>query len=369
MGIREEKNWPEIERRLWAVRVVEEGGGSPEVRRAVARACGVTERSVRRWEQRVREGKPVYDPPGRKPDEPPRAVRQQVLRELERLGPMAGVPTLRGLFPDVPYRFLAKMKQRYTRVLVRRRGWRLKKLHWKHAGSVWACDFTQPKAGLWGGAKKLFVVRDLGSQAQLAAVACRGETAQSACVVLLALFLTFGAPLVLKHDQGSAFMAHETRALLAEHDTVPLASPARTPEYNGSCERAGGCLKVRIAHEASRHGRQDHWVPADVGAALWLANTTARPFGATGPTPAEAFDAREAITDAEREAFQQTRTRAFDRRVQQWSEETGRMPTCSQRARLERLASSEALCELGYLAIRRGRLSTPLSVWKADRKA
>lgn len=104
MPIREEKNWREIERRLLAVRICEEGGGTPEVRRAVARAYGVDERTVRRWEQRVREGKPVFESPGRPPEEVPRERRQQLLKAMVRLGPCAGVPTLRGMFPDVPYR-------------------------------------------------------------------------------------------------------------------------------------------------------------------------------------------------------------------------------------------------------------------------
>ena len=204
MPIREEKNWREIELRLTAVRIMEEGGGAPEIRRAVARAYGVDERTVRRWEQRVREGKPVYDPPGRKPEEPPRAVRQAVIRTLEKLGPGAGVPTLRALFPAVPYRFLARAKRRYLRALVRRRGWRLKKLRWLRAGSTWAMDFTQPKAGLWAGRRSCSWFGILEAARQLAAVACPSETGRVVRATLLALILAFGAPLVGKHDRGSA---------------------------------------------------------------------------------------------------------------------------------------------------------------------
>jgi transposase InsO family protein len=369
MPIRDEKNWREIERRLLAVRICEEGGGTPEVRRAVARAYGVDERTVRRWEQRVREGKPVYESPGRPPDEVPRERRQAVIAQLVRLGPCAGVPVLRGLFPDVPYRFLARMKRRFACAVVRRRGWYRRKLRWLRAGAAWAMDFTKPKAGLWGGKGRLFLVRDLGSGATLAAVACRGEKARTAGAVLLGLFFLFGLPLIVKHDNGSAFIARTTQALLAEHGITPLASPPYTPQYNGACERGGGTFKQRVEHIASLEGHTRRWLPQNLDDALLVANTTARPWGATGPTPAQALDARVPVTSAERIAFKETRACAIAHGLRTFKEENGTMPTCSQRAAITRKATQKALCEHGYLEIRRGRLSTPISTWRAVTKA
>ncbi|MDA1195945.1 MAG: DDE-type integrase/transposase/recombinase [Planctomycetota bacterium] len=369
MGIREEKNHREIERRLLAVRICEEGGGTPEVRRAVARAYGVDERTVRRWEQRVREGKPVYEDPGRPPDEVPRARRQTLIRAMLKLGPHAGVPTLRAQFADVPYRFLAKMKRRLTRAITRRRGWYRKRLRWLRAGAVWATDFTKPAAGLWQEQDRLFLVRDLGSSAQLAAVACRGERGRTARAVLLSLFLLFGAPLALKSDNGSAFRAHQTTELLAAHGVTPLFSPPYWPQYNGACERSGGTFKARVEYRARLRGRPGCWLPEDVDDALRVANTTARPWGATGPTPAEALRGRTPVTQSEREAFQATRARAIKNAVQTFKAETGTMPTCSQHATIDRKATQLALCKHGYLEIRRGRLSTPISTWKAGTKA
>jgi transposase InsO family protein len=369
MPIRDEKNWREIERRLLAVRICEEGGGTPEVRRAVARAYGVDERTVRRWEQRVREGKPVYESPGRPPEEVPRERRQALLGKMLELGPCAGVPTLRAMFKDVPYRFIAKMKDRFSRALVRRRGWHRRKLRWLRSGAVWAMDFTQPRARLGQGKRRLFLVRDLGSGAQLAAVASRGEKSRTACAALLYLFALLGPPLVLKADNGSAFTAKETQALLAENGITPLFSPPYTPSYNGACERSGGTFKQRVAHIASMEGHAGFWFPQNLDEALLVANTTARPWGATGPTPAEVLKAREPVTESERMAFQQTRARAIAHALKTFKEESGRMPTCSQRAAIDRKATQNALCELGYLEIRRGRLSTPISTWKADAEA
>ena len=356
----------EVAFRLRVVAAIERQGGGVRLRRDIAKLIGVTDRTIARWQQRVRDGKPVYEKRGRKPKDAPQPRRQALIEAMVALGPHAGVPTLRGLFPDVAYRRIGRMKQRLARVFARRGRWRQRRLDWLRSGAIWATDFTKPKAGLWGGMNRLLLVRDLGSGAQLAAVACKGEKAKPACAVLLTLFLLFGPPLALKKDNGSAFRVQDMQKLLAEHDVTPLDSPPYTPQYNGACERSGGCFKQRVAHVA---GREDRWTAQDIDDALWLANTTARPRGANGPTPAEAFEDRTLVTKAEREAFKQSRARSIDSALQTFQEESGRMPTCSQHAAITRKATQDALLEHGYLQFRRGRLSTPISAWKAASKA
>ena len=359
----------EEERRIVAVKICEEGGGTVEIRKVVAKALGVDERTVRRWAQRVREGKPVVEKPGRRPKKAPRSERQSLINEMVRLGPCAGVAVLRAKLPEVSYRLITRMKQRFVRVLQRRHSWYRRKLKWLRAGAVWAMDFTQPKAGMWRGMKKLFVVRDLGSGAQLAAVACKGELAKVSCAVVLALVAAFGAPLVAKHDNGGAFVGEVLQQMLTEHGITPLASPPYTPQYNGSCERSGGTFKQRVDHTALLEGHGGIWRPENVDEAPLLANTTSRPWGATGSTPAEVLERRRAVTPEEREAFKQTRALAIEQALKTFNERTGTMPTCSQRAAIDRKATQHALCEHGYLQIRRGRLSTPILTWKAVTKA
>ena len=359
----------DVAKEIWiretAAQVCINQGDTIEVRRIVAEQLCVTPQTVARWVKRVREGKPVYRAPGRKPDDVPRAERQAVILALLELGPRAGVAVLRGLCGSAPYRFLARLKRRFVAVLKKRYRWYLRRLEWLRAGAVWAADFTKPKAGLWQGHERLLLVRDLASGAMLAAVACRTETAKVTCATLLALFLLVGAPVVLKLDNGSAFNAETTQDLLAEHGVTPLHSPPWTPQYNGSCERAGGCFKQRVAHEALRQGHPGIWTPSDVDAALTVANMTARPHGANGPTPTEAFEAREQVTCAQRRAFVRTQRAETARRLKQFRKEVARMPTCSQRAAIDRKATQHALQEHGYLQFRRGRLSTLISTWKA----
>ena len=124
--------------RLAVVRAIAKQGGGARLRRDIAKWIGVSEGTVRRWEQRVREGKPVYEKRGPKSGEVPRERRQQLLEAMIRLGPCAGVPTLRGMFKDVPYRLIGRMKQRLNRVVGRRWRWYRKKLTWLRAGAVWA---------------------------------------------------------------------------------------------------------------------------------------------------------------------------------------------------------------------------------------
>jgi hypothetical protein len=150
---------------------------------------------------------------------------------------------------------------------------------------------------------------------------------------------------------------------------VPLRSPPYTPQYNGACERAGGALKQRIAHEAELRGDAACWTARDIAAAMHAANTTARPRGANGSTPLEALADRRPITRRERDTFKRTRAETIARMVRLHEQERGTMPRCAPRAAIDRKATQHALCEHGYLELRRGRISTPVSCWRADIKA
>jgi hypothetical protein len=84
---------------------------------------------------------------------------------------------------------------------------------------------------------------------------------------------------------------------------IPLYSPPGRPQYNGAIEAGIGALKVRTFHQALRQGRPGEWALADAEAARQQANALGRPWGARGPTPAQRWAARQAVTPAERAAF------------------------------------------------------------------
>jgi transposase InsO family protein len=113
-------------------------------------------------------------------------------------------------------------------------------LHWHHPGAVWAADHLQPAQAIDGKFPYALVVRDLASHFQLAWLPVPNNDAHSTAAVLSTLFEKHGPPLVLKTDNGSAFIAEHTCGLLKSQSVLHLPSPARTPQYNGSCEAAGG---------------------------------------------------------------------------------------------------------------------------------
>ena len=176
-------------------------------------------------------------------------------------------------------------------------------LHWQQPGSVWAIDYARPPLPLEEGFTDLLAVRDLASGLQLLWLPVAEATAATTTAALLSLFLLYGAPLVLKVDNGSPFVAQATQALLAQWQVVALYSPPGRPQYNGAIEAGIGALKVRTHYQAVRQGRPGQWTLTDAEAARQEANALGRPWGSHGPTPAERWAGRRAVTAPERAAF------------------------------------------------------------------
>ena len=334
--------------------------------RRVAAARSVTRRTVRRWVAQERAGIWGSGRPGPAPVVLDRETRQGIIALLVVLGPMAGVASVRAVFGDVPYRMLGEMKRRLARVRARRARRRVGRLVWCRAGTVWAMDFTKPKARLSGKHRMLFVVRDLASGMRLASVPCKGERAEVVISTLSVLFATHGAPLVMKHDNGPGFNAQVTRALLKAHGVERLPSPAYTPSYNGAMERSLGWDKVQCEHLAELAGHPGVWPDALVERARQQANRTLRPWGARGPTPEMAFEVRRAILGTQRDAFQETVAQEREAARKRAEASGATMQRASVHDAQQRRAVRRALVHHGYLKIRRGRESTPFPAAQAD---
>ena len=174
------------------------------------------------------------------------------------------------------------------------------------------------------------------------------------------LFRCYGAPLVIKEDNGSAFRSGEFKALLEEWGVEFLMSPPYYPEYNGSAEAGIGTLKTYAHHEAARNDRPGEWTCDDVEAARLRANELSRPHGLCGPTPNELWDSRIPITPSERSAFRNlSETRHQANLAELWKEK-GKEPNLSEKATAKRQAVAWALAESNILSIRRRRISPPI---------
>jgi transposase InsO family protein len=207
------------------------------------------------------------------------------------------------LCPELARREIQDLLRRYRTLWRLRHRLVLRVLHWQRPGSVWAVDFSEPPAPVDGRYAQLLAVRDLATGMQLAWLPVSDATAQTAIGALTALFREHGPPLVLKSDNGSAFVAEETQSLLAAWQVWQLFSPPDCPKYNGACEAGIGSVRTRTHHRAVRRGRPEEWTCDDAEAARLEANQTARPWGRRGPTPDEVWQQRELISSDQRMAF------------------------------------------------------------------
>jgi transposase InsO family protein len=326
---------------------------------ALAEAATLLEvptRTLRQWRQDLVNRPVLLTPLGRahvhvRPDE-----AATVVGFLHGHGPRVGLPTLRGVFPDLPRAELRDLLGLYRHL------WSLAHprighvLNWRRPGTVWAMDFTEvshPIDGVW---PYVLAVRDLASGMQLAWRPVANLSAVTVKQELEVLFVVCGAPLVLKSDNGSAFRADDLKAFLRRWRVWPLYSPPRRPGYNGAIEASIGSLKTRTQFEAYRQGHEGVWTSPDLETAREQANTTARPRGHRAPTPAEAWASRRPPAASERERFaaEVGPLAAAARRQQGFDDEA--ILDHYEQAALHREVLTQALVEGGYLTITRRRI-------------
>ena len=323
---------------------------------AAAALLQIARPTLRSWREEFREPLGEPEPRGRHGLEVDVPTRNEIFQFLHHVtGPAIGLPALQALFSDVPRCVLQDMLVRYRRV------WRWRyaqdgfQLTWHHAGRVWAMDFTQPLQPIDGVFPYLLSIRDLASHCQLAWCPVRGQTAADVLPVLQELFLLYGPPLVIKHDNGSAFLADVTQQALSETLVAQLFSPPGQPQYNGAVERSNGVLKTYTHQHAQTAGHPFRWTSGDVEQAQQLANTISRPWDADGPSPAQAWQQRPPLTPEERQVFLAALDAHRQRAAQELGLDLAAELSHADRTRLDRLALSATLQDLGYLTQRHVR--------------
>jgi putative transposase len=327
---------------------------------ATADLLHLAPRTLRYWQQQARAHALHVQALGRPVQRAPVADRQEVIETLEMIGPGLGLPTLRTEFPALCRAELEDLLRRYRRLCRHRYQQTLNVLHWTQPGTVWAMDFTETPQPIDGRERYLLAVRDLASGQQLLWLPVAQATAHETVLALTSLFVVYGAPLVLKSDNGSPFIAEATQALLASAGVIPLLSPPRTPQYNGSIEAGIGSLKTRTERHATRAGHPGEWTSDDVAAAPAEANALSRPHGQTQPTPDEMWQARRHLTAAERILFGKMVSRLHDEENAREGLATEGSPNAAQTRRGERAAISRALVEHGLLLFSRRRITLPI---------
>jgi len=123
----------------------------------------------------------------------------------------------------------------------------LTRVSWNAPRTCWAMDdthlFTEPDGTkIW-----IHNIKDLGSQYILPPVTGPIMSGKEVAENLKNLFDRFGAPLILKRDNGSNLCAEEVNNVLKKYKVIALTSPTYYSQYNGSIEQANGLMKKRIA--------------------------------------------------------------------------------------------------------------------------
>jgi transposase InsO family protein len=325
-----------------------------------ARQLGLARGTLAHWRRRCCEDGLAARPLGRPCDRSDPEARNAAIHLMRSVGPQVSEATLRAACPTLARSEVQNLQARFRGLWRKDHQRLLHVLHWQRPGTVWAMDHTEPSQPIDGFYRYILNVRDLASGLQLAWRPVEDETAELADYTLETLFHQYGPPLVLKCDNGSPFIADETLKLLDHWNVFPLFSPPRTPQYNGACEASHGAMHILTEHQAARQGRPACCTCDDLEAARWFANELHRPSGHRGPTPREVWDQRPPITETERAAF--GRSLQQHRETVRFAERyTLDVPLGRQaQAKLDRVAISRALVELGFLTFTRRSITPPI---------
>lgn len=329
-------------------------------KKSAAQELGISPRTLREWEQRLRAGRLAARRRGRRPARSSREDRNRVIAAVNLLGPKVGVRTLRWFYPEMARSELEEILRGSRKLYMREHEILVHELRWREPGAVWAMDHSDPPAPIGGDREVVFSVRDLPSGAELLWKGEEGATAPETVAAMRGLFELHGAPLVVKSDNGPAFRSGVMAALLDGWGVKLLLSPVRTPRYNGACESGIRWLRERTEHLAAGQGHAGAWRVEDMERAKELQNMLPKDASQGERSRGEVFDARRRISEAERSEFTiRVKTEELLARRERG---IGRDVVLSQRKQSEinRTAIRRALVAHGILTIRRRRVSLTL---------
>jgi hypothetical protein len=332
-----------------------------------ARRLGIAPRTLRHWQQRRHQGQLKPYPRGRPARRSPRSLRNQVVQLLCLTGPHVGTPTLQATFPTMPRDELKDILRRFRRVWQHKNQRLIHRLRWHLPGTVWAVDHVQPDRPIDGLYPYALSVRDLASHYQLAWQPVPDAGAESTIAVLASLFWEHGPPLVLKSDNGSAFIARDTGDLLAAWSILHLCNPVATPQYNGSCEAANGSHKKFTDDQAALAAHPGRWTSNDLHRARMIRNRLGRPWGHRKPTPQQVWQSRQPITSTQRSQLNVTVDRyRNEERTQRGIPDEVILGGAAQ-ASVDRVAISRGLKQHRYLSVKRRLVTPPIKPPRAAR--
>lgn len=227
-------------------------------------------------------------------------LQQTALRVLHERHPAWGLPQLRRVIPGLPKNSAAAYLRRLDRVIAKQRRRRLGWVSWPVPGSVWAIDGTWLDRPVPPLGRRALIVTELHGRKTLCLRAVAGERAEIVEQVLAELVERHGAPLVLKLDNGSAFIARRFAAFCRSHGITLLHSPVRCPRWNGTCEVSARWAKRRAEAAWRARGGRGAMTQADLDAAVTFVGAMPRIDDATRECFRDAVAEQLAAVAAER---------------------------------------------------------------------
>jgi transposase InsO family protein len=315
--------------------------------RHVARQLELAEATVRRW----CGAQSLQRLPGR-PRLPLQPERLQELREhIRSVAGRTTVAELKSQFHDIARSVIEAELTALRRDLRIARRNHLAQLTWLRPGSVWATDLTQ--LGPRPAATVAQSVRDLASDKVLHAGIAPSSKAKPVVQLLEQLFADQGPPLVLKMDNGSCFVAEETKALLENSGVLALYSPPGHPAYNGACEAGIGWLKSTARDVALLNGDLGVLTDDHLERAARVLDARPRTRAANALTADQLWEMREPIPASLRESLRARYAHHEAMRRAALGLAADAILPHAEQASLDRHAIREALSETNLLLIRR----------------
>ena len=173
--------------------------------------------------------------------------------------------------------------------------------------------------------------------------------------------------MVLKTDNGSGFIARDTRKMLAAWSILHLRNPVATPQYNGSCEAANGSQKNTTEDQAVLAGHPGRWTHKDLQRARNIRNRLGRPWGHRRPTPEDAWK-QSHVTVSQRRQLQATVNRYRQEELTQRGVPDEALLSDAAQASVDRVAISRALKHHDYLRVTRRLVTPPIKPRSTERQ-
>lgn len=198
-----------------------------------------------RWKSRSQKAVDLVRPPGRSKVKPPDfgRIHEEIAKLSHGNKRTAGTGRLYGRYrKTLSRRELGQIVAMARREQKAEYGRNLKRIVWNVPNVAWSMDPCEywPKDE-----NKVYLnqMQDLASRYKFNPMTGEIPCGEEIAGFLTGTFNRFGAPLILKRDNGGNLNHHAVDEVLAEYFVLPLNSPAYYPPYNGAIEEAQTELK------------------------------------------------------------------------------------------------------------------------------